>query len=177
MGLTPEVLERLNLDATGKEVLQREMAEQATKDAELERYRTKDRAKGVTERIEKLKAMGFSDCPGFLTYIERTLLSDNGDAAIRLDLADGTSPTIKTITDVIDGLIGALPLADDGKVNLAAKGNLLNNPLDRRPDLEPEKEGDEDKPLTGEQLAEQWRKAAPEAMTTLSLAPVGGKEQ
>lgn len=171
MALTPELLERLNLDDTSREVLQREIAEQETRNKHYDELRKNARADGVKSRITALSEMPeFTGKQGFLRYIEQTLLSDDGDAAIRLDLADGSQPQVLTVTQVIDGMISTLAGSKDpSETQLSQSAHLLDNPLDRRPPEKPEPAGDENKPMTGDELLEQWRKAAPEAVTELAM--------
>jgi hypothetical protein len=178
MGITPELLERLDLDDNARQVLQRELEESQARERELEKFREEQRRNEVKERITKLSEMGFKDSPGFLREVERILLSDDGQAAIRLDLSDEGqgSAVVQTATQIVDRLIDKLP-TKDGKLDLSEKGSLLENPISNRPGLEPEKleEAAKAEGKTGEQLAQEWEQALGGHLE-LELAPVGGKE-
>jgi hypothetical protein len=118
----------------------------------------------------------FKGKQGFLRYVERTLLSDDGDAAIRLDLADGSAPQTQTVTQVFDGMMVALEGSrDPSAANLSTTGSLLDSPIIVRPELQPAPLNDEQKKMTGDELLASWAKVAPEAVTTLAM-PAGAKE-
>ena len=165
MGLTPELLERLNLDDNAREVLQREMAASQADADELRTLRAARKQNSVKDRLTKLSEMGFKDCPGFLAEVERILLSDDGDVATRLHLSAENRDVNLTVTEIVDRLIAALPI-NGGKLDLSEKANLLDNPLDRRPDLEPEKVT-ENKPKSGDDLLAEWKAAAPELVASM----------
>jgi hypothetical protein len=174
MGLTKDLLDRLNLDDTSRELLQRQLQEDERDHRELEELRASRRQDGIKTRIHKLSEMGFKDCPGFLRTVEQILLSDDGQVAVNLMLsADGAQREHQTITQVVDRIIAAMPTGEQGKVDLSQKANLLTSPLDQRPDLKPE---EVNKELSGDQLLEMMEKHLGPNMD-LELAPVGGKKK
>lgn len=177
MGLTPELLGKLDLSDEAREVLQREIDAENSDKQELAELRKQRREDGVKDRLTKLSEMDiFKGKQGFLRYVERTLMSDDGQAAIRLDLADGSAPAVKTVTQVLDEMIATLAGSEDpSKTQLSQTGSLLDNPLERRPDLEPEPLGAKDKVKTGDELLAEWQKAAG-GQLDLAIAPAGGKE-
>ena len=167
MGITPDLLDRLNLDANSRELLQKAINEDASDQAELARLRQERKVSGVKERLTKLSQMGFADCPGFLREVERILLADDEKPAARLDLsAEGKGVVLLSVTDVLDRLIGALPV-DGGKLDLSAKASLLENPLSRRPDLTPNKDDGAAAEQTGDSLLAWMKDAAPEAVKAM----------
>jgi hypothetical protein len=177
MGLTLELLDRLNLDDNARELLQREMDASQTEQRELEDYRKQRKEDGVTDRLTKLSEMGFKDCPGFLRVIEDVLRSDDGQVAIKLNLSEEHRSEHQTVTQIVDRIVAALPKDDEGTLALAQKANLLTSPLPGRPDLKPEGQNPGEGEMTGEQL-EAWMRKSLGGTLELELAPVvGGKEE
>jgi hypothetical protein len=179
MAITSDLLDRLDLDDNARELLQREIEASEQDRKELADLRRKARRDGVKERVSKLSEIpAFKGKQGVLRFIEQTLLSDDGDVAIRLDLADGSQPQHQTVTQIFDKMIELLADSEDpSATQLAETGKMLSSPIPGRPDLEPEPlEDEQGKPLTGQELFERWEKDVGGKLD-LALAPVGGKEK
>lgn len=159
-GLTPELLAQLQLSDTDRELLQREMATTQQDATELARLRAERRDAGKKERLTKLSNVFGEQATGLLKVASDLLSADDGDVAVTL-LADtpGAQKEHLTVTDVIDLLLAAMPVDDKGKIALANKTNLLENPLSGRPNLEPEPTTTQ--PKSGDDLLAEWTKDLP----------------
>lgn len=170
-----ETLARLDLSDEAKAVMTQLAEENARNKTALAEATKEAKKERVTTRVADLQAKGFP--PGFCAKFERIALGDDGQVAAVLNLSESASatPTDFTATQIAEELISALPVDDSGKLALAEQGNLLESPISGRPDLDTteqaEREEREDKkaPQTGAELAEEWRKSAPEAVATLHL--------
>lgn len=167
MSLTPELLASLNLSDEAREVLQRQMAEEQRTTAELARYRQTEKESGRVTRLARVKEIFGEAATGTLAEFDALLMADDNDVAVSLNLADATGTPVKTnltITQVIDRILASFPKGTDaGKLALANKTNLLENPLSGRPDLKPDPAEIEGAVTeqTGDQLLAAWQKALP----------------
>lgn len=96
-------------------------------ETELARLRADARKREVTDKVEELKSMGFSEFPGLLKTIREVLLSDDGGTALLLseEAADGTkSESNLTATDIVNKLVTALPMKD-GKLDFSDQATGL----------------------------------------------------
>lgn len=164
MAFTPELLARLDLSDEAREVLQREAVEIARQQTELAELRQGTKKETAKARVQKFSDIGFKDSPGFLRVIDALSLADDGHVSVTLLADGGFTKNHMTIGQVLDLMLEALPKDDKGQLNLAAKkADLLENPLDKRPDLKPDPtEADPNaKQLSGDELLAQWKQDAP----------------
>jgi hypothetical protein len=162
MSLTPDLLARLDLSDEAREVLQREIAKDQQMATQLAEYRQKDKVTGTKERLTKLSDMGFAADSGFLRVVSDLLMADDGDVAVSLNLAQTGQKEHLTVTAALDRLIAAMPVDDKGKIALAQKTSLLDNPLSGRPDLKPDpSELGGTKEQTGDELLAEWTAVLP----------------
>lgn len=167
MPLTKEMLAQLNLDDASRAVLERQIQQDNTQlasdAAELERHRQKERTDAIQAMITKLGEVGFTvekGYSGFLATVNTMLQADDGDAAVRLNLANqpGQSEHL-TVTQIIGRMIDALPSGEAAATTaLADKTDLLQTPLSGRPDLKPDpKDNGTTQEMTGDQLLAHWK--------------------
>jgi hypothetical protein len=178
--LTREQIQGLNLDDAQKTALLADHDERERERVELAERRTKDRENGVKTYLDDLKGKAEKSIaapvvtPGFLREVERALLSDDGKTAAMLNLSDagGGPDAPQTMTQVVQRLVAALPLAEITEEERKKYPSLLESPLDGKPPAEPEKK-DPDAPKTGEDLEAAWSTALGGSLG-LDLAPVAG---
>lgn len=75
-----------------------------------------ERERAIEDRITELKAVGFSEFPGFLVEVKSLLLSDTGREAVLL--SENSGDTSLTITQIVDRFVNAFP-TKDGKINFS----------------------------------------------------------
>jgi hypothetical protein len=163
MGLTPELIDSLNLDDTGKELLRTQMAQEQRDATELAEHRKTQKEQGRETRLSRVKEVFGEGATGLLAEVEALLMADDNDVAVSLMLSDGAGVARKTdltITQAIDRLLAAMPKAGASvaKTALSDKTNLLQSPLSARPDLKPDPTADPSKvqEMSADQLLSQW---------------------
>lgn len=181
MSLTREQIGALNLSDQEKNVLLHDLDERETERRELAELRAGRRKGEVTTYITELSDKGLKGLPGLLAEVERLMMADDGKTAAVLNLADvgGSAETPLTVSEVVKRLMSALPLSetDPTKVDPTKLPTLLQSPIEGRPPAAPEKpEEGADKPLTGQQLADQWAQDMGGNLD-LALAPAPGQQQ
>lgn len=97
------------------------------------------RTAAVKTKIDELKAKGYDAAPALLLTAERFYKSDQGDPAVMLLSDSGEKLGSKTATEIVDELLGSLPMKD-GKVQFGEVPNVLESPLDGRPDATTEQQ-------------------------------------
>lgn len=109
------------VDLSDEEAVRAAFKQQAE---ENQRLRERSRSGEVDQEIERVKALGFENSPGFLAAYRDILLSDDEEPAMVLFSHDesgeqkpGSKETL-TATEVAKKLIDSLP-TEDGKVLLA----------------------------------------------------------
>lgn len=176
--LTREQIGSMELSDDTRAVLLADVDQREKDDAELLQRRSKDRENEVKTYLEDLsKNKGFEGHPGFLREVERALLSDDGKPIARLDLSDagGTKEQFVTASELVKRIVDAIPLSDDGdKPAVELKPTLLTSPIDSRPPVEREDPEKVNKPLSGTDLAEQWKTDLGGGSLDLALAPEPG---
>ena len=87
-----------------------EFSEQlAERDAEIEKLRSEVHENKVDKSIEDLKALGFSEFPGFLKAVRDIYLADVKEASIiTLSEEDGSSVELSA-SEIVDRIIKSLP--------------------------------------------------------------------
>ncbi len=173
-----EVIGRLDLSDEAKSVFERLATENEQTKAllsEATKVAKKDR---VTAKVKELQDAGFPS--GFCASYETIALSDDGQVATVLHLSDGGTmiPVEQTATQIADRLVAALPKDESGKLALADRGNLLENPLTARPAVDAEQqakvEGKAKKPLTGDEYLAEMEAASPGVTAALHLSNGNG---
>lgn len=160
--LNKTLLERLDLAPEAREALEREITASERQQTELAEFRKNAKVQGTKDRLTKLANMGFEADSGFLAVVSNLLMADDGDVAVTLLSDNGQTKDHLTITQAIDKLVEAFPVDDKGRLALAAKTNLLENPLSARPDLKPDPaELDAEREVSGDDLLAQWKKDLP----------------
>lgn len=108
MPLTAEELAGLELSDDARQAVSALLDENAT-------LRGKNRVKDADARIEELKAMGFSEAPGFLKFYRQIYLSDDGEPAAVLFSDDDCKIKEAELSAlaILDRAIDALPKEDD----------------------------------------------------------------
>lgn len=87
-----------------------ELSEQlAARDAEIEKLRSEVHANKVDNSIEELKALGFSEFPGFLKTVRDIYLADAKEASVITLSEDDGSTTELTASEIVNKLIQSLP--------------------------------------------------------------------
>lgn len=169
--LSEEQMETLGLSDEAKELIRKQNAEIDRQAAELAESKKQGREERVKARITELSQGPLKAFPGFLREVEAAMLADDGDVAIKINLADGQGgsvPTPMTATQLAERFIVALSAQAQQQHDAPKAGSLLESPLQQRPDLEPEKPGESDKPKTADEMLAEWRAADPNALAALA---------
>lgn len=177
---TKDALERLELSDEARAVFQKTDNELKQLKLQLAEVNKKAKTERVTARVKELqdpKTGGFP--PGFCAEFERIALADDGQVAAVLHLSDGgtTIPVEQTATQIAERLIAALPKDDSGKLALAERASLLENPLTARPAAtaaeQAEVEGNAKKPMTAEEWLAEAEQHEPGVTGALHLSTNG----
>lgn len=175
--MSEEKMELLGLSEEARELLRTQNAEISKQATELAETRKASRKASIDKRLADLGEEGFKAFPAFLKEVEATLLSDDGEIALKLQLSSdsGYTTTVpETATAIVDRLLKALP-RKEGKVDFGEVGDLTASPLPGRPDLTPPDPAEKDKPKSGQDLLDEWYKADPSLKGELALSSDNGK--
>lgn len=126
-----DVLDQLDLSDEAKAQIRREHEQEtAGTVTELARLRAQAKRKDVDAEVDKLKGLGFSEAPGLLAFVRRTLLSDDGepgavlltDSEMNLSGDDATGASTReeiSVAGAVRKVIELLPRNAEGKLNLS----------------------------------------------------------
>lgn len=178
--MSEEQIERLGLEeGPAKEAFIKQNELLRKQSIELAESKKAEKETWVAKRMDELKGEFSEDCAGLLKEFEKTYLSDDGDAALELKLSDHGYETkvLETATQTLERIIKAMP-RKDGKVSLNERANLLENPLDKRPDVvDPNSQVKDRSKMTGDELLAEMAAADPavarEIQTKLTLSSNG----
>jgi hypothetical protein len=161
MGLTREMLQSMNLSEDARVILERQITEDERRDNELAAFRLSDKTSKMETRLARAKEIFGESATGTLATINQLLMADDNDVAVTLLSTDNVGQPVKTnltVSEIIDRIFLSVPAGDStAKTALAAKTNLLENPLSGRPALEPDPNELGAKASTGDELLARWK--------------------
>src|ERR1035437_3999753 len=162
LAMSEEKMELLGLSDEAKEHQRQQDKEMQALSTKLSVSQKKEKETRVTSRITELSDEGFDAWPGFLVEVEKTMMSDDGDIAVKLQLSDSghNIEVPETATELTERLIKALP-RKDGKVDLGEQANKLESPIEGRPELEVKDPTVTDEPKTADEMLAQMVKDDP----------------
>lgn len=144
--------------------------ERAARDAQRAR---EGAAMALLSELDKL-GLGDNDTPGLRAYVRNVVLSDEGGTAINLsevtDSGQRTQPVPTTATEIVKGLIEALPRNAEGKIALSEQARVI--PGDEKPPEGEQLGGDKKDDLTPQQRADALLSEGDGF--DLDLLPMGG---
>lgn len=176
--MSEQQMDLLGLSDEAKEYQRNQNKEIEKLTSELSETKKDEKKTRVEKRINELKGEGFDEFPGLLKEIEKTMLSDDGDIALKLQLSESghevSAP--ETATQIVERLIKTLPRDEKMKLSLGAQANFLEAQVMARPSLT-NAEPTNGKDKTGDQLAEEWAGADPETKALLESQGIIPKKE
>lgn len=131
-----------------------ERAEYEHDQRELSEQRETRKTERIDKRIDEIKAMGLDEehgFSGFLRVVRERMLADDGEPA--LVLSENGRQRGETATEIIDAVIGALPLKD-GKLAV----QLSEQHFEGSSGVRPKDNGNDER--TPQEKADEFRKKA-----------------
>jgi hypothetical protein len=165
LAMSEEKMELLGLSDEAKEFQRQQNKAIEDLNVKLAETQKKEKETRVANRIGELKNEGFDAYPGLLKEIEATMMSDDGDIALKLQLSEHghTASVPETATELAERFIKAMPRKDN-KVDLGEFANKLETPSVDRPNLETtdaQKDKKDRQQMTGEELLAEMEMADP----------------
>lgn len=151
MGSISDLLAGVELSEEQRAAIAEEERKREEADRKLVGF-AQDARKTETETyLAKLKGAGL-DAPGLLAYVSNVFMSDDGEPALALseetETGQRTQPRNVTASEIIKGMIDALPKDDKGKVTLSTQARRL-------PDDPPPPADNEEKPVDAAKAADE----------------------